>query len=497
MTPWLLTAVLCLAAPGAPVARAPESHLVLATEVLERVPLPAAPRAMELDVWSREVRVTTALAPAVARALRTSRLCPTAEVRDGVAVAHCLRGQLRAALGRGRRGPELVLSQPRGVPPDEPRAFGVAWHYPPDQFGLGGACPGTTPEGRAECLVAEGRHDEAVPLLTEALQHGNADFAALRLGDIAMAKGDLPSALSRYQAAGRRDSWGRVAAMRLCELTGCAREEAVFDSARLSEPLATEVDLRLARALVLQGEDRRAALALQRRLAARERQPACPLWPRVCVGVALAALRSEEPELQAVGLELFLGQQREVGVSRDPSLLREAAEAAAHLGAPAFAANLLATATPAVPVSRLAEHLARVTALYELAGDPVRAETVRTYARARLKRPLRVTPPTRTPPDTGLEKLAAKVAGALDAAAGAVELADALAVAGRSRASAVLGAAQVVPVGPPPDDGAVAEEAGGRDGGIEAPPAGAPIAGPTDSSAGPDAGGEAAPASTP
>lgn len=449
MTPWLLCA-LVLAAPRTPGAAPRGSALVLVTDVLERVPLPVTPRSVEVDGWAREVRVASARPAAVARALRVSRLCPRSEVRDGLVVAHCTCGQLRATIERGRQGPELALSRPRGVPPEKGRALGISWHYPPERFGLGGACPGATPEGRAECLIARGRLDEAVPLLSEALQHGNGDFAALRLGDVALARGDLPGAVAHYQAAGRRDHWGRLAAMRLCELMGCEREEAVFDSARLSEPLATEVDLRLARLLVYRGEDKRAAAHLQRRLVARERPPACAEWPEVCAGVALAALRADDLELQALGLELFLGQQGELGVSKDAALLRAAAEAAAGLGAPAFAANLLATATPVVPPSRLPEHLARVVSLYEAAGDRVRAETVRDYARARFRRPLRPHVSPAAPADTEAAQLAARLDVTLDQAASALELADALVVAGRSRASAVLGPRAVAP----PDAGA-------------------------------------------
>lgn len=463
MTAWLLTALLLSAAPKAP----PESTLVLATEVLERVPLPVAPRAVSFDVWRREVRLSTSSA-AVVRALKSSRLCPRAEVHDGAVVARCKNGQLVVTLARGRRGVELSLAQLRGLPRDDAPSLGTAWHYPPERFGLGGACPGTTPEGKAECLLAQGRADDAVPLLTQALQHGNGDFAALRLGDIALAKGDTLGALASYQAAGRKDNWGRLAAMRLCELSGCEREESVFDSARLPEPLATEVELRLARTPALRGEDRRAAVALLRRLADKAQPPVCPSWPAVCAGVALVSLRGDDLELEALGLELFLHLQQQVGTSQDTVLLRAAAEAAAHLGAPAFAANLLATATPAVPPARLVEHLARVATFYEAAGDRLRADVVRDYARVVVKRTLRVKAPAPPPPDVATVELQAKLETTRDRASAALELADALAVVGRSRASAVLGAREVL--GPDADAGADDAEPpvgnAARDGGV-------------------------------
>jgi hypothetical protein len=463
VTTWLLGALLLSAAPKAP----PESALVLTTEVLERLPLPVAPRAVSFDVWRREVRLITASPAAVARALEASRLCPQAEVRDGAAVARCKNGRLVASLGRGRRGVELSLAQLRGVPRDDAPSLGTSWHYPPERFGLGGACPGTTPEGKAECLLAQRRPDEAVPLLTEALQHGNGDFAALRLGDIALAKGDILGALARYQAAGRKDNWGRLAAMRLCELVGCEREESVFDSARLPEPLATEVELRLARTLALRGEDRRAALALLRRLADRARPPVCPSWPAVCAGVALVNLCSDDLELEALGLEVFLHFQQQVGTSQDTVLVRAAAEAAARLGAPAFAANLLATATPAVPRTRLVEHLSRVVTFYEAAGDRLRADVVRDYARVVVKRPLRVKSPTPPPPDGATVELEAKLETTRQRVSVALELAHALATVGRSRASAVLGAGAVLgpAAGAGADDAAAVEEAA-RDGGV-------------------------------
>lgn len=447
MSPTLLALVVLAATPKAP--RDTESVLVVSTDTLERLPLPAWPSSVSVDVWQREVRLVVGRAAQVAKAVRASRLCPKAEVRDGVVVLRCRTGQVEARVAKGQRGAELALSTPRGLPRDDRQSQGASWHYPPEHFSLGGPCPGTTPEGQAECLLAQGRPDEAVPLLREALQHGNGDFAALRLGDIALAKGDVLGALASYQAAGRKDMYGRLAAMRLCELAGCEREEVVFDSARLPEPLGTEVDLRLARALALRGEDRRAAVALHHRLMARERPPVCPAWPQVCAGVALAALRHDDASVQAVGLEVFLGLQRELGASQDAVLLRAASDTAAHLGAPAFAANLLATATPFVAASRLGEHLARVAWLYEVAGDSLRADVVREYGKTRLKRPLRVKPPSPTPPDTRTEALTQQMGTVLDEAGAALELADALSVTSRSRASAVLGAAAVAKPAPP------------------------------------------------
>ncbi|MEW5738118.1 MAG: hypothetical protein AB1938_04295 [Myxococcota bacterium] len=438
MSVWLLSLLVLSAQPAGP-----ESALVVSTDVLERLPLPAAPSSVVVDVWAREVRLTTPRAADVARAVKASRLCPAVEVRNGLVVLRCRTGRVEAALADGKKGKELAVSAPRGLPRDDALSLGASWHYPPERFQLGGPCPGTTPEGQAECLLAKGKADDAVPLLRTALQHGNGDFAALRLGDIALAKGDVLGALASYQAAGRKDLWGRLAAMRLCELAGCAREEFVFDSARLPEPLATEVDLRLARTLTLQGDDRRAAVALQKRMMDRERPPVCPAWPRVCVGVALAALRDEDAQVQALGLELFVAQEKELGASTDPLLLRAASDVAAAMGAPSFAANVLATATPAVPSSHLAEHLTRVAALYEAAGDRHRAAVVKEYAKVRLGRSLRVKAPAAPPPDTRTVALQQKMAQVLDDAAAALEVADALATASRSRAAAVLGAQAV------------------------------------------------------
>lgn len=487
MIAWLVTATLLSAAPSdAP----PERTFVLVTEVLERVPLPVLPRAVSFDVWQREVRLTTPRAAAVARALAGSRLCPKVAVRDGAVVARCRNGQLLVTVERRGRGAELAIAQLRGLPRDDPRSLGTAWHYPPERFGLGGACPGTTPEGKAECLIAEGRLDDAVPLLDRARQHGNGDFAALRLGDVALAKGDTLGAFAHYEAAGQKNSWGRLAAMRLCELNGCEREVSVFDSARLAEPLATEVELRLARALALRGEDRLAAQTLEARLADQRRPPLCPAWPAVCAGVALASLRSGDQALEALGLELFLRQQQELGMTKDTVLLRAAAEAAAELGAPAFAANLLATATPVVPRAHLREHLARVASFYDAAGDRLRAGVVRDYARLVLQRPLRVRGPAPAPAEPPVSALQEKLGVTLAQAAATLELADAAAIVGRARAAAVLGASAVMTWGP--DAGTLADDAD--------PLAGAPDGGAFDA---PDAGddasgtGPAAPASGP
>jgi hypothetical protein len=466
VTLWLLTAVWLGAAPARP---ASQPQPVLMTELVERLPLPARPGRLEVDVWAREVRLTTAEPNAVARAVGSSRVCPKVEVRDGRVVLRCRTGQLRAELVRGRRGAELSLAQLRGLPSDDARAQGAAWHYPPELVGLGGACPGTTPEGRGECLLAQRRTKEAVPLFTEALSGPNQSFAALRLADLALAAGDWVAALAQYEAIPESGLWGRVAAVRRCELVGCEQAEALYASARLPAPVATELGLRHVRFLALSADVPRALQALQQQLVAG-RDP-CQGWPRVCADVVSAALRHEDLDVVALGLEAFLREQEARGPARDAAMLRVAADAAGRLGAPFYAANLLASATPLVPPARLGEHLAAVAGFFDAAGDAVRANVIRDYARARLKRPLKV---QAAAPASGVE-LSAVLAKTRSEADLAIELAQAMAAASRSRASAVLGARAVVPPEAPP---AASPRTAALDGGAAGPGDGGLTRGP-------------------
>lgn len=333
-------------------------------------------------------------------------------------------------------GVALDLIELRGLPHHEARATGLAWHYPPERHAYGQPCPGSQPVGTAECLVRAGRLAEAEKLLRGVLEQNTDAFAMLRLGDLVLERDPL-EALAHYQAAGRRDFFGRVARVRVCELTGCDDElRLVYDASGMPEPMRTEIELRYARALSFKGELRASAEALLARLNEPRRDPVCVAWPEVCAGVSARALESPDVEVQALGLEVFLGYQREAGPVKDVALVRRVADVAAAFGAYAFGANVLVSVTDRVPRPRLKEHLERLVELYMRAGDPVRAGVVRDYAATRLKGALAERPLPKAKVEPRSDVLA-RVEVVLDEANRQLDLAAALSTVSRARTAGV------------------------------------------------------------
>lgn len=444
----MLSSALALAlaaAPALPPLRKPpprapsanESALLLTAAAIERVEVKLVALQVDVDAWRAEVTLT---APEGGEALRKlvpkTQLCPRRVVRDGALVLGCRSPRIEVAVRQRADGVALELIELRGLPHDEARATGVAWHYPPERHAYGQPCPGSQPVGVAECLVHAGKLEEAEKLLRGVLEQNTDAFAMLRLGDLVL-KRDPLEALAHYQAAGRRDFFGRVARVRVCELTGCDEDlRLVYDPSGMPEPMRTEIELRYARALSLKGALRASAEALLARLNEPRRDPVCPAWPEVCAGVSARALESQDVEVQALGLEVFLGYQREAGPVKDVALVRRVADVAATFGAHAFAANVLVSVTDRVPRARLKEHLERLVELYMRAGDPVRAGVVRDYAATRLKATLAEKPLPKAKAEPRNDVLD-RVEVVLEEANRQLDLASALSTVSRARTTGV------------------------------------------------------------
>jgi len=374
--PLLLLTATFGAAP--PLKEAPSASLLL-SEWVERIRLPAQHLSVRADLWRSELELTSELPPqTLLRAFPkgAARSCPKRVIKVHVLVLRCDSSRVQATV----RGSQLELTLARGLPWKNLGAPALSWHYPPERFGLGSACPaGSTDEGRLECRIAVGATNEQV---TQALQGMTGPMASLREGDLALSRNDVTSALAAYERVGRTGLIARLARVRLCEISGgCvggSEENSTFDTNVLPEPARTELELRHVRTLTLWGQRSRAAALLNARMADRTRDDACRLWPEVCDGVITSALNEADLELQALGLEMFLRRPQSNAALR---LTRQASDAAARLGAPGFAANLLASASDSAPRDELEAHLRRVIELYELARDPVRAAVVREYAR--------------------------------------------------------------------------------------------------------------------
>ncbi|MBL8918641.1 MAG: hypothetical protein JNJ54_07275 [Myxococcaceae bacterium] len=429
------------AAPTRPPPRTPsanESALLLTAAAIERIEVKISRLDVEVDTWRAEVRLRASEgAEALRKLVPKTQLCPRRVVRDGALVLSCRTARFEVHPRQAGDVVALELVELRGLPHDEPRATGVAWHYPPDRHAYGRSCPGSHPVGVAECLMQAGKLAEAEQALRGVIEQNTDAFAMLRLGDLVLRRDPL-EALAHYQAAGRRDFFGRVARVRVCELAGCGDEDVqrIYDPTGMPEPMRTELELRFARALSLSGDLKGGAQVLLARLGELRRDPVCPAWPEVCAGVSARALESPDVEVQALGLEVFLGYQRESGPVKDVALVRRVAEVSATFGAHAFAANLLASVTDRVTPPRLKEHLERLVEYYTRAGDPVRAAVVRDFAATRLKAPLvekRLPKAKPEPRDDVLDR--AQVA--MKEATQQLDLAAALSTVSRARAAGV------------------------------------------------------------
>ena len=188
-------------------------------------------------VLSKEVRIADAAK--LASRWKAKGLCPKARADGRDLVLSCTSDRLHATSSGGT----VTIVALRGLPwaaKDEPapRPF-----YKPEEVGLGGPCPGTTPAGSAECALAAGDLTAAKGFLAAALDTLHKDYAALRLADLALdANGPLDS-LEWLEKTGRTGEWGRLASVRQCELSGrCfkgVQRDALFDGPACRSRCAT------------------------------------------------------------------------------------------------------------------------------------------------------------------------------------------------------------------------------------------------------------------
>jgi len=330
-------------------------------------------------VLAKEVRITGA-AKLAKKWKANGGLCPKARAEGPDLVLSCTTARLHATSSRGT----VTIVALRGLPwaaSDEPAPR--RW-YRPEEVGLGGPCPGTTPAGRAECALAAGNVEAARDLLTAALDTLHRDYASLRLADLALHDGCPLDSMEWLEKTGRTGDWGRLASVRQCELSGrCFKgpqRDALFDGAGMPGAMRDELKLRELRLLRYEAPATAAAKLFE---AGRGS------WPEglcggsgavICQNVLYSAFESTDVEARISALTLYASGPVSVSFARRPWLAHAAADAAAALGAPQYAASALAAATPDVPRADLKKHLVRVISLYELAGEPARAATVRAYA---------------------------------------------------------------------------------------------------------------------
>jgi tetratricopeptide (TPR) repeat protein len=359
------------------------------TTAAERIPLPVAAGSLKLHILPFEKRLVLEVPPArvaaVARRLRgASRLCPVVEPAADAVALRCKSNRLRADLDLTTTEPTLDL-RALTVYPWRPEEEGPLF-VPLDLAGLGlSPCPGTTPEARGECLLAEGQLQQALDQFAEAARGPRpSPLASLRLGDIALASDEPELAMEHWRRANHEFPFGRLVMARLCEMDPkCLRSEerrAIFDAGRVAEPVRHDVTFRALRLRLLEGEFMPVVRELVPKMAPDGACRGVMTW---CRRRLLEAMRRTGPDgAEALALYLELPGRDEGPFAGE--LSRLAADQAEAAGAPIFAANLLASLTGRIPEAEQPAHLRRIAGLFVAGGDPARAEEIILFARSRL-----------------------------------------------------------------------------------------------------------------
>ena len=388
MSSLLLTATLLVTAQG--LSLPARLALIVAAE---RISVPVAVKAADfvfepLTGTIELRRQNNAKAVAQRMALSAGQICPEVEANGTTVVVHCRTKRLDAHLVVERSKTYIEVEQLRGLPfrHDGDR---LAVFYDPQSVGFGGPCPGTMLVGRAECALRDGRLEEATSLYRQALNSApQASFAGMRLGDLAAANGDLAGALNFYRRFSYGDLFGGLAAARLCELDGsCLDADGVpsklFSAGGKPEPVRSELLLRGARVALFGDRFADAAKLLADAFGNRSAGTCTELGQLLCRRMLLVVLEHVTGDDATLAVETWLGMPDKYQGPLVMPMLRAVAEKAASVGAPAFAANLLAANASSAEGPGLGEHLLRTAELYLAAGDVVRARVVVDYADTR------------------------------------------------------------------------------------------------------------------
>jgi hypothetical protein len=391
-----LSLVVLLGGPGpSSAARAIDDKHIPTVAVAERLTLARRPGPLTLVFEALDARVelrtgSGSSAAAVASSLlaHASRICPEVSMEGPRVLLHCRSPRIDAKLVREGQSTYLDLFELRGLPYRSP-SDRISVMYDPVLTGLGGPCPGDTPSARGECALAAGDRATAVTHLRSALGGIQRPHAALRLGDIALADGDVPGAVGWYASVRAPGPFGRLAASRLCELGGACFNNGLsitFDAGGMPEPVASELRLRWARMMAFLGRTREVAAPITTILAGPYASLCETIAPLACRRVVLAALRSPEIDGSSEILEAFLTLPNHVHGPYAMELAQAAAEKATRAGAPVFGGNLLAAVAGEVPDDRLPDHLLRAAELFVAGNELARASLIVDYAGVRMAR---------------------------------------------------------------------------------------------------------------
>jgi hypothetical protein len=313
-----------------------------------------------------------------------STLCPRVETQGTRTVLHCSTRRLWAELVDDGAGLALDVRLLRGLPWGGELRLPLH-HWPVRAYGIPDECPGRLDATRGQCALALGDEEEGARFLKKARSGPDANFAYLRLAELAIARGQVEEAIHLLSFVPPVGPIGRLAHARSCELTGACVDER--DSARagelqtMDEPLKSEFELITWRREVLLGRELKVMAPFAEAL---QQNPAlCDEAVPLCQLMLLAGLAASDDRVRAAALSGWLVQSIRKG-PHELELAKAAAHAASELGAPGFAAAVLASVSAKIPKGELGAHLLTAAELYLAAGDVVRAGAIFDYAEGRL-----------------------------------------------------------------------------------------------------------------
>lgn len=371
--------------------RVPPGPLVSTVLSTERIPLPKTRGPVELMVDPLAAQISLeaprdlgVVAARVAAGL--GDICPRWEVVGSRVVLKCRTQRLQAAIVDEPPKRYLDIHELRGLPREDPDQR-LDLFYDPVKVGMAGPCPGRSPAARGECALRDGQLGEAETQMKLALEGYDRTFAFLRLGDLAARRKDFAAAALMWSNAGSGGPFGRLAVARLCELRGdCIGGNVghIFDAGEIVEPVRTELALRAARIDAFAGRTASVVKRLADILARPDAGGCSRVGQRFCRRLMLAALEDRGIDGGRQAVEVYLTLPGRTEGPYEVEMGRAAAARSAELGAPIFAANLLASVAAGVKPADSAEHLLRTAELYLAGKDQPRAQLVLDYAETRL-----------------------------------------------------------------------------------------------------------------
>jgi hypothetical protein len=362
---------------------------------MERLALPMSAGSLSLTVLPFEKRLELRT-KGEGRALHAriaatgSRLCPESTVERNVVTLTCRSRRLDGAVVEDKGRTYLEIYELRGVPwKGEENRINI--FYGPIAFKVDDACPGSSPLSRGECAFQAGQYATAAVEFRRALTSDGKRVAAIRLGDLSIINQDPIAAAGWYHAAGRAGAFGRMAAGRLCELSGSCFEKSrriMLEANLLPEPLHTEMLLRGARVAAYLDEIPR-AMEDMRRAIETTRGGCDGSTAMFCRRLLLKVFQQPGKDGVVEALETYLALPNRHDGPLALTLVHAAVDKVAKMGAPVFAGNLLAASGQIMETQRkpVSEDLLLKNAELYLAGlDRTRARVVVEFAETRLGR---------------------------------------------------------------------------------------------------------------